>query len=255
MLIDWFTVVAQIVNFLILVALLKRFLYGPIIKAMDEREERIRSRLKEAEEREEESRKEAERYRARTEDLEQKRREILSAAEEEAEEKKRGMIRDARAEAEELQARWRESLTRERDGFLRELKRLAGRSVFSATRRVLHDLADADLQERITEVFLRRVGESDLKGMVDRNGQPLEIRSPFEVSPRLQRELARAIRKNAGREVELRFVRREEMSPGIEVRAPGRKIAWSISSYLDGIEEEAGKALEKESAGREENVR
>ncbi len=42
---DWFTVVAQIINFLILVALLKRFLYGPIIRAMDRREAEIASRM------------------------------------------------------------------------------------------------------------------------------------------------------------------------------------------------------------------
>ena len=37
MLIDWFTVGAQIVNFLVLVGLLKYFLYEPILKAMDKR--------------------------------------------------------------------------------------------------------------------------------------------------------------------------------------------------------------------------
>jgi len=36
-LIDWFTVIAQIINFLVLVYLLKRFLYGPIIRVIDER--------------------------------------------------------------------------------------------------------------------------------------------------------------------------------------------------------------------------
>ena len=41
MLIDWFTVVAQVVNFLILVWLLKRFLYKPILDAIDAREKRI----------------------------------------------------------------------------------------------------------------------------------------------------------------------------------------------------------------------
>ena len=45
MLIDWFTVAAQIVNFLILVYLLKRFLYGPLIRAMDAREKRIADEL------------------------------------------------------------------------------------------------------------------------------------------------------------------------------------------------------------------
>ena len=45
MLIDWFTVVAQIVNFLILVALLKRFLYGPLIRAIDARENGIAAQI------------------------------------------------------------------------------------------------------------------------------------------------------------------------------------------------------------------
>jgi F-type H+-transporting ATPase subunit b len=41
MLIDWFTVGAQALNFLILVWLLKRFLYKPILDAIDAREKRI----------------------------------------------------------------------------------------------------------------------------------------------------------------------------------------------------------------------
>ena len=49
MLIDVFTVIAQIVNFLILVYLLKRFLFHRIIKIMDEREDQITGRMQEAE--------------------------------------------------------------------------------------------------------------------------------------------------------------------------------------------------------------
>lgn len=251
MLIDWFTVVAQIINFLILVALLKRFLYGPIIKAMDEREERIRSRLREAEQREEESRREAERYRSRTEELEHKRKEILAAAEKDAEEKKRSLIHVAKAGADELQRQWRESIMSQRDEFLRELKKLASRGVYSTTRRVLRDLADADLQERITEVFLRRLKESGMKDVLPEGDHGLEVRSSFDVEPPMQEKIARTIQDHADRKVAIRFVRHEEMSPGIEIRAPGRKIAWSLSSYLEGIEEEAKKALEDEGSGRE----
>ena len=43
MLIDWFTVIAQMLNFLILVWLLKRFLYQPILDAIDAREKGIAS--------------------------------------------------------------------------------------------------------------------------------------------------------------------------------------------------------------------
>ena len=55
MLIDWFTVIAQVVNFLILVWLLKRFLYRPILDAIDDREQRIATKIASAEAKEHEA--------------------------------------------------------------------------------------------------------------------------------------------------------------------------------------------------------
>ena len=48
MLIDWFTVGAQALNFIILVWLLKRYLYKPILNAVDTREKRIAAELADA---------------------------------------------------------------------------------------------------------------------------------------------------------------------------------------------------------------
>jgi len=253
-LIDWFTVIAQIFNFLILVALLKRFLYGPIVRAMDRREEAVRSRVKEAEQREEESRREAERLRTMTEELEQKSRSMIAAAEKEAEEKKRELIREAKVEAERLEKQWKESVMREKDQFLNELTKQTGRGVYAIARRVLKDMADEELQERIIRVFLRRVQESDLKDLVSRDGHAVEIRSPFSIEPHLQEEFARAIRDKGGRELEVRFTRREEMSPGIELRVPGRKIDWTVSGYVGEMEKETQRAIEEEASGRKESV-
>jgi len=61
--IDYFTIFAQIINFLVLVLLLKHFLYGRIIKAMDEREKRIESQLQEAAKKKKEADEEADSYR------------------------------------------------------------------------------------------------------------------------------------------------------------------------------------------------
>jgi F-type H+-transporting ATPase subunit b len=49
MLIDWTTVSFQVVNFLLLIVLLKRYLYGPILRAMQRREEELSAIRKEAE--------------------------------------------------------------------------------------------------------------------------------------------------------------------------------------------------------------
>jgi len=69
MLIDWFTVGAQIVNFLILVWLLKHFLYKPILDAIDAREKKIAAELADAERREPRQKRSAPILKTRTKHL------------------------------------------------------------------------------------------------------------------------------------------------------------------------------------------
>jgi F-type H+-transporting ATPase subunit b len=62
MLIDWFTVGAQALNFIILVWLLKRFLYKPILDAIDAREKRIAAELADADKKKAEAQKERDEF-------------------------------------------------------------------------------------------------------------------------------------------------------------------------------------------------
>jgi hypothetical protein len=66
MLIDWFTVGAQALNFLILVWLMKRFLYKPILHAIDAREKRIAAELADADAKKAEAKRSATSSSART---------------------------------------------------------------------------------------------------------------------------------------------------------------------------------------------
>ncbi len=67
MLIDWFTVIAQVANFLILVWLLKRFLYHPILNAIDAREKRIAKQLSDADAKMTEAQKERDEFNRKNE--------------------------------------------------------------------------------------------------------------------------------------------------------------------------------------------
>ena len=81
MLINWFTVAAQIVNFLILAALLKRFLYGPIVSAMAAREERIASEMAVAAQKRQEAEQEEAAMSQKMQEIQAQRREMLAQAE------------------------------------------------------------------------------------------------------------------------------------------------------------------------------
>ena len=66
MLIDWFTVGAQALNFLILVWLMKRYLYQPIRNAIDAREKLIATELANADKKKAEAQKESDEFRRKT---------------------------------------------------------------------------------------------------------------------------------------------------------------------------------------------
>ena len=77
---DWLTVAAQIVNFLVLVWLLQHFLYAPITKAMSHREERIEERLADARKSREEAEAEAARLHDKQEELERDKEALMDEA-------------------------------------------------------------------------------------------------------------------------------------------------------------------------------
>src|ERR1039457_7200635 len=105
MLIDWFTVLAQVVNFLILVWLLKRFLYRPILDAIDAREKRIAKELADAE-----AKKERDEFQHKNEEFEQQRAALLSKATDEAKADRQRLLDEARKAADALSAKRQDAL-------------------------------------------------------------------------------------------------------------------------------------------------
>ena len=97
MLIDWFTVGAQALNFLILVWLMKRFLYKPVLNAIDAREKLIAAELADAAAKKTEAQKEGDDFRKKKEDLDQQCAKLLSTATEEAGTERRRLLIEARS--------------------------------------------------------------------------------------------------------------------------------------------------------------
>ncbi len=156
MLIDWFTVIAQVVNFLILVWLLKRFLYTPILSAIDAREQRIARELADALAKQEEAQRERDELQHKNEEFDQQREALLSAATLEAETERQRLLVQARREFEDLRTRQQEVMQNDFHNLKDEISRRAQGEVFAIARKTLGDLAAESLEERMVEAFIRR---------------------------------------------------------------------------------------------------
>ena len=121
MLIDWFTVIAQIFNFLILVLLLRRFLYRPIINAMAEREARIAAKLEEARRKRDEAAAEIETYRQKNAEFAQEREKLVREAEATVADRRKVWLEEARAEVNDSRSRWQKALAQEKEALLQTL--------------------------------------------------------------------------------------------------------------------------------------
>mgnify|MGYP006285125513 CR=1 FL=1 len=250
--IDWFTFGAQIVNFLILVGLLKRFLYGPILEAMDAREDRISSRLTEARQEREEAKAEKEKYQSLQEDLEEARQQALAEAEQEAQQRRQELLHEAREEVSHLEREWRAALERERESFLRELSERAVKETIAVARRALRDLANADLEEQAVEVFLQRLRtlEDDQRGALTDalrtgDGTPV-VHSAFELTDPHKTQIREQLNEQIGAISDLSFDSDAEVGFGVELRIGERKVAWSLDSYLDDLKARVRERLDAE---------
>jgi len=160
MLIDWFTVVAQAINFLVLVWLLKRFLYKPIVTAMDAREQKIASQLRDAERQKAEAESEAAKLRAAQEEFEQQKQILLGQAKTEAEALRQRLTDEVRQDIEDMRERWQEALKEEQGAFRAQVANGIRREVFSIARNVLADLAGVDVEAQIAAVLGRRTSST-----------------------------------------------------------------------------------------------
>ena len=148
MLIDWFTVIAQVVNFLILVWLLKRFLYRPILDAIDAREKRIATELADADAKKAEAQKERDEFQHKNEEFDQQRAALLSKATDEAKAERQRLLDEARKAADALSAKRQETLRSEAHNLNQAISRRAQQEVFAIARKALTDLATTSLEER-----------------------------------------------------------------------------------------------------------
>lgn len=269
MLIDWFTVIAQVINFLILAWLLKRFLYQPILKAIDAREQRIANTLADADKKSVEAEQQRDEFQHKNSVFDEEKKSRNAQLTTEIDTKRSRFLEEVRQESDDLRDKLQLALKNDQLSLQVALSQRAREEVFSIVGKVLNDLAETSLEERITTVFIQRLktlNHEELAGFTSafqHHGSafktPLVIRSAFTLSKEQCAQIEAAIKnillhhttvKNGLEnsrdnsddtndkvidQIALQFVIDPAVISGIEINANGHKIAWSISDYLASL--------------------
>jgi F-type H+-transporting ATPase subunit b len=247
--IDWFTFAAQGVNFVLLLVLLERFLYRPILRAMDAREQRIADRIREAELKNRLAEDLTADLEAQKRELEAQREELLAAARQEAERVRAELTQAARQQVDQLQAEWTGSFERQKEAALDEFRRQAGDLVCDAVRKALAELASEELEQRMVTEFLRQVGSLTseqrelLEQGADGSQRDVVIQTRFVLPRDQQSEIDRTLRSQLSGPVNVRFTNSDDVICGIEMKVGGRKLAWSAADHLEELRSGLARSL------------
>lgn len=233
---DWITVAAQIVNFLVLIWLLKRFLYRPILDGIDAREAEIAARLSSAEDAESGARAAEAAYRAQLAEFESEMAERFEAAGRQTEEERNVMRSETSGLMDMQRADWRSQMSERRAEFAAELHAAGAGAILTLAGKALGDLADAELEERIIARLEARLDEfgDDLHAASGPAHEAIMVTS-FPLSEPVRERFTKSFHDRVA-DVPLIFEIDKTQSPGASLRLGGARLGWTIDTYLDGLE-------------------
>jgi F-type H+-transporting ATPase subunit b len=254
MLIDWFTVGAQSLNFVILVWLMKRFLYQPILNAIDAREKSIADELTRADTISQQAKQEKISYESKNLDFDHQREQLIAEATEAANSERQRLLEVARKTAEALETKQQKALQNKMQALHDTIRQAVQKQLFAMAKNALRDLAAVDIESQIVAVFTQQLRDinNDQKSALQAalKATQLTVLSSNVLSPDQQSSIATALdelldKKEPGKNNQLLFEQSTDLIGGIELQANGFKIGWSIAEYLHTLESSLAEQIDK----------
>lgn len=149
----------QLIAFGLLVFLLHRLLYRPILRMLDERAERVRQGMEDAAKAREMAEKAQEEFERRIAEAKKEGQEIVAQATEVSEKVRQDILAQARAEAEQMMQRERERARREREQAMAELQEKVADLSILVAQKLIGATVDEKTQRQLVQEYLSEAGD------------------------------------------------------------------------------------------------
>lgn len=247
--VDFTTILAQIVNFTILAWGLYKFLYRPLLVAIDKREKHIADEIQNAENLALDAEKKLEDLNKRYLDIDNERTHILNEAKEEAEKLKKQLEQDVHAEILEKRLLLQQELDREKALLINEFRQVVVSNFLEFARKAFKSMADETLQERFVSVFKRKLEELPRKDKkllsADAEDAVVHISTSEELTPQAKESLEEILLEVLDIEnPKLTYAVNSHLLCGIEFSVNGNVVFWSLDDYLNTFSTKMQDALE-----------
>ncbi|MDY0235544.1 MAG: F0F1 ATP synthase subunit delta [Gudongella sp.] len=247
--ISWFEIVAQIINFFIILFILQKLLYKPVIKAMAERQVSIQKSQKEADEKMDNAKELISEYKNKMAEAENEKSSIINQARIEAKEKKDSLLEDYKIEADRKRSSYLKEIQDEKSNFIDNLRKTMGESAVKIASHILEMISSKELEEEVFKSFIEVLNNledniEDKRTLEDE--RQTELYSARELSDSEKETIKKALKTSLKNLETIEFNVDPDLILGYELNLETYTVHTSIKNYLDGVEADILKMLEKD---------
>ena len=246
---DWWTVCAQVVNLFVLLWFLKKFLYHPIINAVDKRQADIAKRIEDSKKQQKAAEKQYQDYLRKQEEFAKEKKSLYDKAQEQVEQyktKQQQLIKEQfHAKKEHLQL----LLDRELVALQVDLRNMIVNSFADFSRKVCYDLLEEAPQTRLVSLLEKQLLKLTQKQKNDilkniKNQSVVTVFSSEDLSEDLQVKVKKSFLNMLGiKKADFMFKQQPELGLGFEICVADILIEWNLKLYLEQFDADLNTAL------------
>jgi F-type H+-transporting ATPase subunit b len=239
---SWTTFVLEIVNFLVLVWILKRFLYKPVLDVIARRKAGIEKRLSDAQELHTEAQALQKQYEGRLTEWQEERQQARQTLAEELAAERATRMQQLREALQQEQEKAHVARERQEADTLRRLEQSALQQGARFAARLLGTAAGAEVHDRLVQLFLDELSAlapeqvSRLRANAGQVGQ-VRVTSAFPLEPATRDRLQRALQPLHPESVSCEFAEDGELLAGLRVELGAWTLAANLQDELKGFAE------------------
>jgi F-type H+-transporting ATPase subunit b len=231
-----FTIIAQLINFTVLILLLNKFLYKPILLALEKRRSEEKAKIEETERRLNESEQLKEEYLKKLREFEMENVELKNRASEDIKKFKELEIQKAKDYVEVKKSKFNEYLGAEQKKLIENFNENFGELFVKYSDMVLKNVANSELEKEIVNKFIDKLKLLDvqkIKEINSLNATTVFITSNSELTNEQKESLMRVLADKKIKFFNVKFDVDASLIIGIEIKISSYILSWNIKEFND----------------------
>lgn len=236
--INWSTLVLQIVNFVVMVLILTRFFFKPVIRALDERSRRVTNALEEAERREQQAHEMQAEYEKQLTEAQEQVLAMNQRAQEELQQTRQRILTEARDEILAMRTKAERELEEARQQAIAQHRFELGRLATTLSGRLMRQAGGTQFQQATMQEFLKRLSAlppDDYRRALDSvptETIQVQIVSASDLDDDTRSQISTQVSEMLSRPVDVRFKQDPSLLAGATMRFGDTVIDGSLAGQL-----------------------